>query len=64
VTAAAASNATPATAATAWKALAPQVTVQSVTINSPPVVKFTVKDGAGLPVVDLFPDLRQARYLA
>lgn len=49
------SNATPATpaAAAAWKALAPQVTVQSVTINSAPVVKFTVKDAAGNPIVGL-----------
>ncbi|WP_301079805.1 OmcA/MtrC family decaheme c-type cytochrome [Rhodoferax sp.] len=49
------SNATPATAAAAaaWKTLAPQVTVQSVTINSAPVVKFTVKDAAGNPVVGL-----------
>ncbi|MDD5335003.1 MAG: OmcA/MtrC family decaheme c-type cytochrome [Rhodoferax sp.] len=49
------SNATPATpaAAAAWQALAPQVTVQSVTINSAPVVKFTVKDAAGNPVVGL-----------
>ena len=44
--------ATTATSA-AWAALAPQVTVTSVTINSPPVVKFTVKDAAGAPVVGL-----------
>ncbi len=37
----------------AWAALQPQVTVSSVTINSPPVVKFTVKDAAGNPVVGL-----------
>ncbi len=49
------SNAAPATptAAAAWQALAPQVTVQSVTINSAPVVKFTVKDAAGNPIVGL-----------
>jgi OmcA/MtrC family decaheme c-type cytochrome len=39
--------------AAAWKALAPQVTVTSVTISSPPVVKFTVKDAAGNPIVGL-----------
>ena len=50
-----ASNATPATAAAAaaWAALAPQVTVTSVTIASPPVVNFTVTDAAGNPVVGL-----------
>jgi OmcA/MtrC family decaheme c-type cytochrome len=38
----------------AWAALAPQITIQSVTIQSPPVVKFTVKDGTtGLPIVGL-----------
>lgn len=37
----------------AWAALQPQVTVTSVSINSPPVVKFTVKDAAGAPVVGL-----------
>jgi OmcA/MtrC family decaheme c-type cytochrome len=42
-----------ADAAAAWKALAPQVTISSVTINSPAVVKFTVKDAAGNPVVGL-----------
>jgi len=44
-----------ATAATmaAWAALKPQVTVTSVTIASPPVVKFSVKDAAGNPVVGL-----------
>ncbi len=40
-------------AAAAWAALAPQVTVTSVTINSPPVVKFTVKDATGKPIVGL-----------
>jgi OmcA/MtrC family decaheme c-type cytochrome len=50
-----ATNATPApaAAAAAWAALAPQVTVQSVTINSAPVVRFTVKDAAGNPVIGL-----------
>ena len=42
-----------AVSAAAWKALQPQVTVTGVTINSPPVVKFTVKDAAGSPVVGL-----------
>lgn len=48
-------NTVAATAATsaAWAALQPQVTVTGVTINSPPVVKFTVKDAAGSPVVGL-----------
>ena len=48
-------NSVAATTATtaAWTALSPQVTVSSVTINSPPVVKFTVKDAAGNPVVGL-----------
>src|SRR5215831_8739916 len=46
---------TPTDAASAvWAALAPQVTVQSVTIQSPPVVKFTVKDSiTGLPIAGL-----------
>src|SRR5262249_12665207 len=46
---------TPSEAQTAaWSALVPQVTVQSVTIQSPPVVRFTVKDATtGLPVVGL-----------
>jgi len=39
--------------AAAWAALAPQVTVTGVTIASAPVVKFTVKDAAGLPIVGL-----------
>ena len=38
---------------TAWAALAPQVSVNSVTIASAPVVKFTVKDAAGNPVLGL-----------
>ena len=48
-------NAVPATTASsaAWAALAPQVTITGVTINSAPVVKFTVKDAAGKPVVGL-----------
>ena len=37
----------------AWAALQPQVTVQSVTISSPPVVTFTVKDAAGNPIAGL-----------
>jgi len=37
----------------AWKALAPQVTITSVTVASQPVVKFTVKDAAGNPLVGL-----------
>ncbi len=44
--------ATPAAAA-AWAALAPKVTVTGVTINSAPVVSFTVKDAAGNPIVGL-----------
>ncbi len=39
--------------AAAWQALVPVVTVNSVTISSPPVVNFTVTDAAGLPVVGL-----------
>jgi OmcA/MtrC family decaheme c-type cytochrome len=48
-------NGTPASdaAAAAWAALAPRVTVTSVSINSPPVVNFTVTDGAGMPVAGL-----------
>lgn len=37
----------------AWAALQPQVTVQSVTISSPPVVTFTVKDATGSPIAGL-----------
>ncbi|MDD5175052.1 MAG: OmcA/MtrC family decaheme c-type cytochrome [Sterolibacterium sp.] len=37
----------------AWKALAPQITVTGVTIASAPVVKFTVKDANGNPIVGL-----------
>lgn len=37
----------------AWKALAPQVTITSVSVASQPVVKFTVKDAAGNSVVGL-----------
>lgn len=50
-----ASNAAPATqaSAAAWAALAPKVTVTSVTIASPPVVRFTVTDANGAPVVGL-----------
>ena len=42
-----------ADAAAAFQALAPQIAVQSVTISSPPVVKFTVKDANGTPIVGL-----------
>ena len=42
-----------ADATAAWKALAPQATITGVTLASPPVVKFTVKDAAGKPVVGL-----------
>ncbi len=42
-----------ADAAAAFQALKPQITVQSVTISSPPVVKFTVKDANGNPIVGL-----------
>ena len=50
-----ASNAASATdaSAAAWAALAPQVTITSVTIASPPVVNFKVTDPAGTPVVGL-----------
>ena len=37
----------------AWKALAPQVTITSVTVAGQPVVNFTVKDAAGNSVVGL-----------
>ncbi len=49
------SNATPATDSfvATWAALAPKVTVSSVTIASPPVVTFSVVDGSGNPVVGL-----------
>ncbi|MFA7281810.1 MAG: hypothetical protein WC100_17130, partial [Sterolibacterium sp.] len=47
-----AATATDASSA-AWKALAPQVTVTGVTIASAPVVKFTVKDANGNPIVGL-----------
>ncbi|MBE0549669.1 MAG: OmcA/MtrC family decaheme c-type cytochrome [Rubrivivax sp.] len=39
--------------AAAWAALEPTVTVTGVTINSAPVVSFTVQDGFGRPVVGL-----------
>ena len=42
-----------AAAAAAWVALQPQVAVQSVSIHSPPVVTFTVKDAAGNAVTGL-----------
>ena len=49
------SNSVPPTDASsaAWAALVPKVTVQSVTIGSPPVVKFTVTDAAGNPIAGL-----------
>jgi len=49
------SNALPPSVASsaAWAALAPKVTVTSVTIASPPVVNFTVTDANGFPVVGL-----------
>jgi OmcA/MtrC family decaheme c-type cytochrome len=37
----------------AWKALAPQITVTGVSIASPTVVTFTVKDAAGNAIVGL-----------
>lgn len=42
-----------AEALAAWKALAPQVSVQSVTIASPTVVKFTVTDANGRAILGL-----------
>ena len=42
-----------ATSAAAWADLQPTVTITSVTIASPPVVKFTVVDGFGRAVVGL-----------
>lgn len=36
-----------------WKALAPQITVTGVTIASPPVVTFSVKDAAGNAIAGL-----------
>src|SRR6185369_1536443 len=42
-----------ADAAAAFLALRPQITVQSVTISSPPVVKFTVKDANGYAIAGL-----------
>jgi len=39
--------------AAAWEALEPSVTINSVTIASPPVVNFTVKDGFGRGVTGL-----------
>ncbi len=47
-------SAAPTTAASAaWAALVPQVTVTSVSIASPPVVKFKVTDAAGVPIAGL-----------
>ena len=42
-----------ADAVMAWKMMKPQVTITSVTVASAPVVKFTVKDDKGNPVVGL-----------
>jgi len=42
-----------ATSAAAWADLQPTVTITSVTIASPPVVKFTVVDGFGKAIVGL-----------
>jgi OmcA/MtrC family decaheme c-type cytochrome len=39
--------------AAVWAALEPTVTVSSVTIASPPVVTFTIKDGYNRPVTGL-----------
>jgi OmcA/MtrC family decaheme c-type cytochrome len=39
--------------AAVWEAMIPTVTVTGVAIASPPVVNFTVRDAAGLPVVGL-----------
>ncbi|HET9157849.1 MAG TPA: hypothetical protein VFN91_14345, partial [Myxococcaceae bacterium] len=36
-----------------WANLKPQITVQSVTIASPPKVTFTVTDDSGAPIVGL-----------
>lgn len=49
------SNSASPTAASiaAWKALAPQITVTGVSIASPTVVSFTVKDAAGNAIVGL-----------
>ncbi|MEQ1806863.1 MAG: OmcA/MtrC family decaheme c-type cytochrome, partial [Burkholderiaceae bacterium] len=49
------SNSTPASEAqaAAWAALQPQVTITGVTIASPPVVDFSVKDASGLPILGL-----------
>jgi len=45
---------TPSTAqAAAWQALQPKITVTGVTINSPPVVKFSVTDANGNALVGL-----------
>jgi len=47
------SSATAPSAIAAWKVLAPQITVESVTIASPPVVKFTVVDASGKGITGL-----------
>jgi len=47
------SDAPTAASSAAWAALAPKVTVTSVTIASPPVVKFKVTDASGVPISGL-----------
>jgi OmcA/MtrC family decaheme c-type cytochrome len=49
------SNTAPATdaAAASWAALSMRVTVTGVSVNSPPVVNFTVTDESGVPVKGL-----------
>ena len=48
------SNATVVAAnAAVWETLEPTVTVTAVTVASPPVVRFTVADPFGKPVVGL-----------
>ncbi|HTT09999.1 MAG TPA: OmcA/MtrC family decaheme c-type cytochrome [Burkholderiaceae bacterium] len=50
-----ASNAAPSSDADAatWAALTPKITVTGVSINSPPVISFTVANGDGTPIVGL-----------
>ena len=50
-----ASNATPSTTAASekWQALQPKVNVTSVTMGAAPIVKFTVVDADGTPIVGL-----------
>ncbi|MDD4880129.1 MAG: hypothetical protein PHX10_01010, partial [Gallionellaceae bacterium] len=44
-------------AALAWKNLAPRIAVQGVTIQSPPVVNFTLTDQNSNPIVGLENDI-------